>query len=397
MSSIPAPLGRFYLRPMHPRSPHEKGRVASVLELFYDLVFAAAILFAGTELHHTLGHGEFMHGAVNYLLVMFYIWWVWMNFSWFSTSFDTDDWLYRVLTITQMLGVLIIAGSMEQIFAGNLLMALIGYIIMRLCQVLQWLRAARRGGRAPLIYAAGITIIQLAWVVFVLWVPWLAPILIIGELAVPIIAERTGGTPWNSHHITERYGLLTLMVLGESLRAAAIAFSHASGEHGVPALYGVALLALIVAAGMWWVYFWAPHHHSVNQDRFMSSLRYGYLHYFIFAAAGAFAAGVEIIIDMMLHLNHIKEYQAGLALAVPVSVFLLATRFVVRHPGIPLAVSIALPATGVLIILEGFLPFPLMFIALTIMVLVTLLVLYQPVLEGAEGTESKKDSSPAGA
>ena len=38
-------------------------------------------------------------------MVFFAIWWAWMNFTWFATSFATDDWLYRVLTIVQMAGV----------------------------------------------------------------------------------------------------------------------------------------------------------------------------------------------------------------------------------------------------------------------------------------------------
>lgn len=69
MSSLSEPIGRLYLRPMHPRTPGDKARAASAVELFSDLVFATAILFAGSQIHHVLGQGNFGHGVVSYLLV----------------------------------------------------------------------------------------------------------------------------------------------------------------------------------------------------------------------------------------------------------------------------------------------------------------------------------------
>lgn len=60
----------------------------------------------------------------------------------------------------------------------------------------------------------------------------------------------------------------------------------------------------------------------------------------------------------------------------------------------PLPVSISLPVAGVLIVLEGFLPFPFIFIALTVVMLVTLLVLYQPVPSRAtEDHKSVEDTA----
>ncbi len=50
-------------------------------------------------------------GVVSYLMVFFAVWWAWMNFTWFASAFDTDDWLYRVLTIVQMAGVLVLAAG----------------------------------------------------------------------------------------------------------------------------------------------------------------------------------------------------------------------------------------------------------------------------------------------
>lgn len=104
------------LVPMRPRDPLEPGRVASSLELFFDLVFVIAVSIAGSELHHALAEGHIAGGVAGYLAVFFAIWWAWMNFTWFATSFDTDDWLYRVLTIVQMGGVLVLASGISSAF-----------------------------------------------------------------------------------------------------------------------------------------------------------------------------------------------------------------------------------------------------------------------------------------
>ena len=84
---------------MRPRDPEEQGRSASPLELFFDLVIVIAVATAAVELHHALTENHIVDGLLSYMLVFFAIWWAWMNFTWFATSFDTDDWLYRVLTV----------------------------------------------------------------------------------------------------------------------------------------------------------------------------------------------------------------------------------------------------------------------------------------------------------
>ncbi|RAF58726.1 low temperature requirement protein A, partial [Burkholderia multivorans] len=117
------------------------------------------------------------------------------------------------------------------------------------------------------------------------------PVLILAEVAVPIIAERTGNTPWNPHHITERYGLFTLILLGESLLASSNAIIEAIHDADTLApLISIAVLTLVATAALWWIYFWPPHHDVIGG--LASSLAYGYGHYFIFAAAGAFSAGI---------------------------------------------------------------------------------------------------------
>ena len=143
---------RYRLVPMRPRDPHEPGRAASTLELFFDLVFVVAVSIASVQLHHALTAGHVGRGIGDYAIVFFGIWWAWMNFTWFATSFDTDDWLYRLLTIVQMGGVLVFASGIPAVFEhDDFTVLIIAYIVMRLAMVTQWLRASRSGGTAVIV------------------------------------------------------------------------------------------------------------------------------------------------------------------------------------------------------------------------------------------------------
>ena len=79
--------------------------------------------------------------------------WAWINFSWFASAYDTDDWIYRLTTMVQMVGVLVLALGLPEMFESlvegdhldNSVMVL-GYVVMRVPMIFQWARAA---GRTP--------------------------------------------------------------------------------------------------------------------------------------------------------------------------------------------------------------------------------------------------------
>lgn len=371
---------------MRPRDPGEAGRAASTLELFFDLVFVVAVSIASVQLHHALTEGHVLDGIVNYAIVFFGIWWAWMNFTWFATSFDTDDWLYRVLTIVQMGGVLVLASGIQQAFEEHdYSVLIIAYVVMRLALVAQWLRASRSAGpsrRATLIYAIGISLVQALWLGSLLLPESMffaaLVVLVAAELAVPIVAERTGSTPWHPHHITERYGLFTLIVLGESLLGSANAIIealHDSEELG--SLIGVASLALIATAALWWIYFWPPHHHAISS--FGRSLAYGYGHYFVFAAAGAFSAGIEVEIDVLTGHSELQQPWASFAYTIPLAVFVLGIWALAIRPHADRIVNVVVPSAGVLVLIDPLIPVPFALTALILAAVVAVLVWRRPV------------------
>ncbi|MGH7587000.1 MAG: low temperature requirement protein A [Gemmatimonadota bacterium] len=315
---------------MRPRSPVEKHRAATPLELLFDLVFVVAIAAASGRLHHAVAQAHVAEGLLSYGLVFFAIWWAWMNFTWFASAYDTDDIPYRLATFVQLTGSLILAAGVPRAFdAHDFTITTFGYIVMRLALVGQWLRAARsdppRRGCAHR-YALGVSFCQAGWVTL-LFVPreWAMPgfvALVVAELLVPAWAERACATTWHPGHIAERYGLFTIIVLGESILAASFAIQSAIQAGDVTSdLTAIIVGGLLTVFAMWWLYFDRP-----TNDLLTSLPRaflWGYGHYAIFASAAAVGAGLGVAVDHATRHAVIGSFGAGAAVAVPVAIYLL--------------------------------------------------------------------------
>ncbi|MDT0221903.1 MULTISPECIES: low temperature requirement protein A [Gordonia] len=377
---------RFHLSTMRLRDPAEPGRTASTLELFFDLVFVVAVSIAAVQLHHALTENHIVDGVVSYAFIFFAIWWAWMNFTWFATSFGTDDWLYRVLTFVQMAGVLVLAAGIEPAFVDHeFTLVVFGYVVMRVAMVAQWLRASGSAGdrrRTTRLYAAGIAVVQILWLLW-LFVPSGAAatigfVMLVGaELAVPVVAEKQGNTPWHPHHITERYGLFTLILLGESLLASSNAIIEAlHNEQELAPLISIAILTFIATAALWWIYFWPPHHRAIGS--LADSLRYGYVHYFVFAAAGAFSAGIEVEIDVLTHHSELTETQASFTVTIPIAVFILGIWWIALRANADRVVNTVVPVGAVLVLLDPVIPVPFALTAVFLVAIVVVLVLRPP-------------------
>ncbi|GAA2745618.1 low temperature requirement protein A [Kitasatospora cinereorecta] len=326
----PHAVDRRPVRPMRARSRDEAHRVATPLELFFDLCFVVAVAQAGRGLAHALAGGHPGHGLYGYVLVFFAIWWAWMNFTWFASAYDVDDVPYRLTTLVQISGVLVLAAGVPRMFDEDLTLAVCGYLLMRLAMVTQWLRAARceSGGTRTMAlrYAAGITVCQLGWTLL-LFVPhdvrpYLIPVLILAELAVPPIAEAHTQSTWHPHHIAERYGLFTIIVLGETVAAATVAMQTAMDEHeALGELMPIAAGGLLICFGAWWIYFAEPVHHHLRSNR--QAFLWGYGHYLVLGSAAAVGAGLEVAIEYAVGKAHISAYAATAAVTLPAALYLL--------------------------------------------------------------------------
>jgi low temperature requirement protein LtrA len=311
-----------------PRDPEEQYRVATPLELLFDLIFVVAIATAGQQLHHAMIEGHLWHALPTYFMVFFALWWAWMNFTWFASAYDNDDTLYRCLTFVQILGSLVMAAGIPAVFQQHDFdVIIIGYIIMRLALVTQWIRVAKHDPERRVTayrYAIGIVLVQLAWLIGNFSSIQLTPLMflcLVGlELAVPFYAERHTATPWHPHHIVERYALLTIIVLGESIIGSFAAIQDAFSNH-VLNLEEIFLIVggLLMMFAMWWVYFDRSHHH--HQRRGVQPFLWGYGHFFIFISIAALGAALAAAVDVSTQHAHISSQMMGLVIATCLAVY----------------------------------------------------------------------------
>jgi low temperature requirement protein LtrA len=372
---------RAWYRPMTSRSSTETHRVSTPLELLFDLCFVVAVGQAGAELHHALTSGHIGGGVFNFGLVFFAIWWGWLNFSWFASAFDTDDVPYRIATLVQIAGGLVVAAGVTQAFAGDFTIMVIGYVLMRLAMVSQWLRAAYGAPdhrKTALRYAAGVTVVQIFWVLRLFLPHSLAIpaffVLFVAELAVPFFAEIAGGTPWHSHHISERYGLFTLIVLGESVLGATTAIKEGMAENAhIGALATLAGAGLLIVFSMWWLYFDRPGHRRISDaHNFAKVASWGYGHYLIFASAAAVGTGLEVAVDHTTHASDLSSLASGMTITVPVAVFLLSVWLLHIGPTNECRpIAIGFPVASVLVLAASFTPAPVSVTAVVAVALVT--------------------------
>jgi low temperature requirement protein LtrA len=323
---------------MSGRDPHEPHRVATPLELLFDLTFVIAFGVAAAQFAHSLAAGHIGPGLVSFTFATFSVCWAWINFSWFASAYDTDDWVYRLTTMLQMVGVLVLALGIPQVFSSIALGAHVdnrvlvgGYVVMRVAMVIQWLRAAAQDpARKPacLTYAVSITVAQIGWIAIAIVNSsvgvtfMLFAVMVAIELSGPLIAEKLkGGTPWHAHHIAERNGLLTIIALGEGVVGTVASLSAMVGEHGWTtdaALMAVAGIGLTF--GMWWVYFVVPAAHLLHAHR-DRSFGYGYLHIAVFGSIVATGAGLHAAADFIEHRSALDSVATVVAVAAPVGVY----------------------------------------------------------------------------
>jgi low temperature requirement protein LtrA len=381
------PHKRQILADMQPRDPREPHRPATPLELLYDLVFVVAIAQAAIQLHHAIAHGHTLFAAGSYLLVFFAIWWAWMNFTWFASAFDNDDPFYRIMVFIQMTGVLVLAAGVPSAFNDHdLVLFVIGYVIMRVGLVSQWLRAATASPahrKTALRYGLGVTLCQLGWIGFV-FVPiairWpMFFFLVAAELIVPMWAETAKATPWHPHHIAERFGLMTIITIGESVLAAAVAV-QAVVKQGIPSgQVWITIVAIpVVFFSMWWLYFARPHYELLDSSR--KAFIWGYAHFVVFASAAAVGAAFALIVEHLTLHTEISDRHAEFALAIPIAAYLTSLWFVrVRcEPGNQILSSFFLLIAATILFLPAVasLTITILVVSLALVMLVAIQVVY---------------------
>lgn len=366
------------------RDPHEAHRAATPLELLYDLLFVVAFSVAGSEFAHAVAAGHWATGLGAFVFCLFAVIWAWINFVWFASAYDTDDWAYRLLTMVQMGGVSLLALGIPAIFTsfedGGVLhneVLVAGYVVMRLALLAQYLRAASRDrARRPALmtFVVNWGIAQIGWVALMFlqlelrWAILLAVPVYALELATPYLAERRGGIPGHARHIAERYSGPAIISLGEVVAGTILALAVLVDRGWTLDTVLLLIAGMGVAFGLWWTYFLMAMGDVLHARR-EKSVAFSFLHIPIYMAIAAVGAGLHVVAYLL------DRDEAGfpvlvtplgtvLSVAVPIAVFVVllfglysylirtSSQHDVFHAGL-LVVVLAVAAAGVAVVALG--------------------------------------------
>jgi low temperature requirement protein LtrA len=274
----------------------EEDRRATWLELFFDLVFVAAVAQASYLLTDELTAS----GLFGYLGIFAVIWWGWMGFTFYADRFDTDDLVYRLLILLAMLAIAALAVNTRHALGGSSAGFALSYIAVRLVLLTLYARArhhveSARGLTTIFLTMFGAAV--LVWCASLLVEPplrfWLWGCALTLELAAPLFAWRTlPNAPIDPRHIPERFGLLVIIVLGESVFAVVVGTADVSW-HTATVIAAVA--GFVAAASLWWIYFEFLDETVVQRSR-VAGLTFTYSNYLVISGLALLGTGVKLAI-----------------------------------------------------------------------------------------------------
>jgi low temperature requirement protein LtrA len=237
-------------------SQHEDHRSATWLELFYDLVFVVAVGRLGHRL--LVNHG--VGGTWGFIALFIPLWWTWASYTFYADRYDTDDLGQRLLAVVQMASIAIMAASISGDEADSVTAFAAAFVLARIVLLTMYWRAFRHVVESRDLvrgYLSGFSVGGAFWLVSI-WVPdparfvfWAIGLVI--DFYTPFhLRERQKRIPLSVSHLPERFGLFTILVLGESFVAIVAALSHHEWDlsYTIAAIVGVGL-----ATSLWWLYF----------------------------------------------------------------------------------------------------------------------------------------------
>jgi low temperature requirement protein LtrA len=314
---------RPWLRPPQLRTLDDQGeRHATWLELFFDLVFVISI----AEVVHTLEDyrslGDFLGAAGLFVAV----WWAWVGYTVYADRFDTDDLLHRALVLAGMLAVIAMALSVHDALHGGAAQFALSFVAVRGIVLLLNARARRHAAAArPLLnlYLVAFSIGASLWLVSVFvpeparYVLWGVALLI--ELSAPWVGRhQIARAPIHASHLVERFGLFTLIVLGESVISVA---QGAADVDWTAATVAAAVGGFVAVAGLWWLYFDRLEDAAIRSV--LQGLVWNYAHLPLLAGLVSVAVGTEYAVIEAS--TGQLERATALSLGAGTALYLLAT------------------------------------------------------------------------
>jgi low temperature requirement protein LtrA len=293
------------------------------LELFFDLVFVLAFTQVTTKLAHDLT----WQGLIRSLMVLAVLWWAWSGFAWLTNAFDPESKLLRLPIFVAMAALLVVSLAVPEAFGEYAAYFAFAYLIVRLIHVSFYLIGARANPEhlhavlrmspafiaAPLLLCASVPFDGTTQAA--IWA--LAIIVDYGG------AYALGGDGWqvSPDHFAERFGLIVIIALGESIVSIGVG---AEGVQLDAITIGAAILAVALACAMWWMYFDVVAlvaagvlSRSSGLDRIrLARDSYAVMHYFLIAGIILIALAIKKTIGHPdEHLKEIPAVALGLGVA----------------------------------------------------------------------------------
>tara|TARA_R110002096_G_scaffold77896_10_gene183473 strand:- start:45193 stop:47271 length:2079 start_codon:yes stop_codon:yes gene_type:complete len=237
---------------------HGEEKKVGWLELFYDLIYVATFIQLGNALSHNLS----IQGTLAFAGILVPLWLTWTAFTFYANRFEVDDLTHRALVFIQMFAIGGLAVSVGDVFGGDTTRFALVYTVARLVLVLLYARTYWQQKKARDMtsrYLLGFGVGVMLWGVSVFlpspWVYVCWGVAVAIDLGLPLGRENrslSGRYPLDAMHLSERYGLLTLIVLGESFVKVLTSISDVGAT---PTHLLTGGLGLTVVCSLWWIYF----------------------------------------------------------------------------------------------------------------------------------------------
>ena len=294
--------------PVRVRSTEHSGRKVTWLELFFDLIFVAAVAQVAEPLRHDYSLLELARLAPLFAL----IWWAWAGHTFFSTRFDTDDGIQRGLTFVQIFAVAVMAANAKDALDSRASAGFAAaYAAVRLVLVAQYFRArhVKDARSLTLRHIAGHGTAAALWLASAL-VPaparfgiWTAAFAI--DLGTPWLAVRHSvKVPPDAAHFPERFGLFMLILLGESV--VAVMQGMESQENWPPEAALSAILGMGVPFLICWWYFDRAAGSEQRVRTYHDAIRFhvwSYAHFPLYLGIVVLGVGIQRIVTAVSHYN----------------------------------------------------------------------------------------------
>jgi low temperature requirement protein LtrA len=304
------------------------GRKATWFELFFDLVFVVAV----AQLSGAYSHHFDWAGAAGSALLLLAMWWCWLGHTFHATRFDQQRPDQRVLGLVQIVAVTVIAYGVSDAFGVRGLAFALGLAGFKLLLAVAYLRERRWRGAHGLIRAyAGLYLLQAAlWAASVVLPPTARVALWVLALTLDLVspwwvARYTTTVRPHPEHLPERFGLFTIILLGEGVASVVHGLDHS------PELHGQAVAAALVGGALtfatWLGYFEVTRAHrerEIEGSYGGRNLRlWAYGHVPIYVGVFSLSAGtVAMAGEAIWAAPQILLYIAGIAL-IPLGLALL--------------------------------------------------------------------------